>query len=221
MVGGAAVPLSGRTQAGTSQLDYGAMVAANVTTATLCVRLVEAGQRVTVTSADTRVPSPAPAKAEVCTCRKVPALRSTSACAEDERLLQAWELQLQAGQNLVNITSGSPTAAGQGVRHTLAVVRLAPPEHAELQSLQVKGLDGSDIVLCGPPLLSVPGSERAATAMSTKARPDLGSSEPPSSRQPGSKGGGEPVRQLDSVPELKWKACKPGEQPVVVALFAP
>ncbi|KAL4452476.1 hypothetical protein ABPG75_008138 [Micractinium tetrahymenae] len=86
----------------------------------------------------------------------------------------AWELPLLPGQNMFNVTlvlpanssingAGESTSGGSSsdvdgamAEHpaSLAVVRLADPDHAELETITVRASDDRAVVLCGPPAAS-------------------------------------------------------------------
>jgi hypothetical protein len=213
------VVLSARKQAGTDQLDYGAMVGSNVSEALLCVRLAQGARRVQVVAAAAQQAlPPQSAKPDACRCGGAAgdgAPAGGSGCAaEGGSAAQAWQLRLQPGQNLFNVT-----AVG-GQRHTLAVVRLAERSHAALRALRVKGLDGTTTVLCGPPALgkgSAGGAGSASAVMRTKSSTaEAGTPErsaaaaPEAEDQPAS-------AQLLNV--LGWESCQPGAHRAGITQF--
>ncbi|KAL4450153.1 hypothetical protein ABPG77_010822 [Micractinium sp. CCAP 211/92] len=154
---------------------YGAMVEADVAKVTLCIR-PSSGGRVTALQvpgqeeeAEELEPATDDVAKEACGC--------DSGSDGDEESgggcqYAAWELPLLPGQNMFNVTldlpanqsaadgadnSGSGDGSGgdggswEGRQASLAVVRLADPDHAELESLTVRASDDRAVVLCGPP----------------------------------------------------------------------
>lgn len=203
LANGFSVALSGRMQAGTDQLDYGAMVGSNVSDALLCVRPTQAAKRVQVVAAAAdQALRPQSAKPDACRCGAGGAAPA-GGCTAAGGIVQAWQLQLQPGQNLFNVT-----AAG-GQRHALAVVRLAERSHAELRALTVKGLDGTTTMLCGPPALAKGSGDSAPAVMSTKsattskAAQNLGGAAAAPAPE-------DEVVAAQLLNRLSWKACQPG-----------
>jgi hypothetical protein len=220
--GSEAVALSGRLQAGTSRLDYGAMVPAAASNATLCVRAAAEGQRVEVVAADASAARPQSVKPDdACRCRGA----DGGGCGAGAGALLAWQLALQPGQNVFNITAAAAARGAEGgarasssssSRQALAVVRLADRAHAELASLQAKGLEGGTIVLCGPPEMAAgadaAGDGSLASLMRVRAAgvpAAAGTASAPAAAAPAAEGP-EAVAALQALRRQSWEACKPG-----------
>ena len=111
----------------------------------------------------------------------------------------AWRLPLRPGQNVFNVTlwqDGNTSSGGGGLggegrgpapeAFSLAVVRLAAPEHTALRALRIRAADGSTVAVCADP-----------------------------QGPPPSEGGAGVLRQFSStelaLPAAEVKPCTPGE----------
>ena len=136
--GHAPVPLSTRTLKDTKTVQVGAMVGINVTQATLCI---------TKSAVQVVVPLGAGTTSTSSASQPTISTSTVGLCSG-----AAWDLPLFPGPNSFTI---SPVE--------LSVVRLADPSHARVLSLEAKGLDGSVVVVCGPPALELGGSSQSSS----------------------------------------------------------
>lgn len=209
MAGTNEVPLTSRVYRDINGVDIGAMVDANVTSATLCALPLPSNSTPTIRAAfdegNGRVAELIGDAGNMC------------GFLSQGKTQMAWLLSLQPGQNDFNISGvslgGEMEPMPAGATLTLSVVRLAEAGHDTLQKIEVKGIDGNTVIACGPPVVAQgsPQSEPAGSAatVTTKAAAVSVNGPFPENAAPSAP---EEEKKIEMNIFPVWRDCIPGER---------